>query len=122
MRTYSLLLIPLAALLSAAAPREDIVTFKEASEKHLLLKAVRPEYYVQARKRHLVGSGVFDVKFDYESGHLREIHIVRTIPEPMLQLSAITALKQWQAKPRSIHTMRVSMTFMYGPPFREVTY
>jgi outer membrane biosynthesis protein TonB len=111
MRIYSPLLILVAALLSAAAPPEDITTLKDAWQKHLLMKAARPDYYIQARERHLVGSGVFDVKFDFESGHLREIHIVKPFAEPMLQVSAISALKQWQANPRSIHTLRIQITF-----------
>jgi hypothetical protein len=111
MRIYSPLLILVAAFLSAAAPPEGIITFKDAWQKHLLIKTARPEYYIQAREHHLVGSGVFDVKFDFESGHLREVHIVKPFAEAMLQVSAISALKQWQAKPQSIHALRVLITF-----------
>ena len=63
----------------------------------------------------LSGFGVFDLKFDYETGHLREIQIVKSTGHSMLDGRAISALKLWKAKPRSIHTLRVPMNCPLEP-------
>jgi len=88
------------------------MTGLEAAQRGLLLKAVQPQYPWVARVRHREGTGVFDLRFDYETGHLREIHVMRALPDPDMQNAAIDALKQWQAKPRSIHVLRLPVTFL----------
>ena len=96
-----------------------LMSSAEAVQKHLLLKTPRPEYYYEARSRHIQGSGVFDLRFDYETGHLREVHIVQAMPDPLLQKATIEALKQWQAKPRSLHTMRLPVTFIMRSSWKQ---
>ncbi len=49
------------------------MTVEEAKRKDLLLVAARPDYPYEARRQRLAGSGIFELKFDYETGHLREI-------------------------------------------------
>jgi TonB family protein len=116
MRAHLFLLIFLAiSPVSIAAMTPEVMTAEEAAQRGLLLKTVRPEYYYEARARHKEGSGVFELRFDYETGHLREIHIVNALPDPLLQKAAIEALKQWQAKPRSIHVLRLPLTFLMRP-------
>jgi len=107
-----LLLLIMSSALTLAANAAEIMTAAEALKKHLLLKRVPPEYPYEARARHIQGSGVFDLRFDYETGHLREVHIVNALPNPLLQKAAIDALKQWQAKPRSIRVLRMPVTFV----------
>jgi TonB-like protein len=115
MRTYLFLLIFLAvSLVSFAETTPEVMTALEAAQRGLLLKVVRPEYSWEGRIRHLGGKGVFDLRFDYETGHLQEIHIVNALPSPVLQEAAIDALKRWQARPRSIHVLRVPVMFI--PP------
>jgi TonB family protein len=101
--------------LSFSADTPEVMSGKEAVKNHLLVRVVRPEYGYEARARHIQGHGVFDLRFDYETGHLREVHIVNALPDP-LQKAALAALKQWQAKPRSIHTVRIPIAFVLGSP------
>jgi outer membrane biosynthesis protein TonB len=113
MRAHLFLLILFAiSTVSFAETTPEIMTGIEAAQRGLLLKAVRPEYPYEARLRHIKGTGVFDLRFDYETGRLREIHIVRAFPDPIMQKATIEALKQWQAKPRSIHVLRFPVTFL----------
>jgi len=113
MRAHLFLLIFLAiSPVSFAETTPKVMTAAEAVQRGLLIKAVRPEYYWEARVRHRAGSGVFDLSFDYETGHLREIHVVRALPDPIMQKATIDALKQWQAKPRSIHVLRLPVKFL----------
>ena len=113
MRAHLFLLIFLAiSPVSFAETTPEVMTGLEAAQRGLLLKAVRPEYPYGARRRLIEGTGVFELRFDYETGHLREIHVVRALPDPIMQKATIDALKQWQAKPRSIHVLRFGVTFL----------
>ena len=97
---------------------------KEALNKHLLLYAIRPEYPYEELRRYaltpglrryyaltLTGKGMFELRFDYESGHLREIHIAQSTGSPALDRSAIDSLKHWKAKPRSLNAVLVPVEF-----------
>ena len=113
MRAHLFLLIFLAiSPVSFGETTPEVMTGLEAAQRGLLLKAVRPEYPYGASRRHIDGTGVFDLRFDYETGHLREIHVVRALPDQSMQKAAIDALKQWQAKPRSIHVLRLPVIFL----------
>ena len=87
------------------------MTVDEAIQKHLLLVAAKPEYPYEARVRGRTGAGLFELKFDYESGHLLEVHVVKSTGDRYLDGHGIGALKAWQAKPRSIHNLCVPITF-----------
>jgi TonB family protein len=92
-----------------------LTAVEEAQAKQLLLFAARPSYPYEARKVHLSGSGIFDLRFDYETGHLREVHVVKSTGYNSLDGHAIGALKLWKAKPGSIHTLRVPIDFKLKP-------
>ena len=97
--------------LSSFAASPEVMTVGEAVQRDLLLSAPRPQYTYAARARRKVGKGMFELKFDYETGRLREVHMVKSIGDYMLDGSAIGALKLWKAKPRSIHTLQVPIRF-----------
>ena len=115
MRISMMFLLIVAIRASSLAAASEPMTVEEAQAKQLLLFAARPSYPYEARKARLSGSGIFDLKFDYETGHLREIHIVKSTGQSMLDGHAIGALKLWKAKPRSIHTLRIPITFTLKP-------
>jgi hypothetical protein len=113
MRAFPLVVVSLALAVTALADTTPaLMSVDEAKQKGLLINTPRPEYYYEARVHHIQGSGVFDLRFDYETGHLREVHIVRAMPDPLLQKATIDALTKWRARPRSIHIMRVPITFI----------
>ncbi len=111
MRTNLVFLILMAMHTSSFAASPEPMTVEDAMRKDLLLVAVRPDYPYEARRQRLTGSGIFELKFDYESGHLREVHVVQSTGQRMLDGHAIGALKLWKAKPHSIHTLRMPITF-----------
>lgn len=87
------------------------MSWAEAAEKHLLVRAIPPfSAYVATRERW-TGRGIFELRFDYETGELREIHIVQSTGHRLLDGHAIAAFKLWRAKPRSIHILRVPLQF-----------
>jgi outer membrane biosynthesis protein TonB len=115
MRSAVISLTLLAAGVLVFASEPPPMTIEEAQANQLLLFATRPSYPYQAERAHVSGFGVFDLKFDYETGHLREIHVVKSTGYDFLDGHAIGALKLWKAKSRSIHTLRVPVGFQYKP-------
>jgi TonB family protein len=113
LKSILLIVLTMRALSFADAPK--VMTADEAQAKQLLLFAARPSYPYEARRAHLSGFGIFDLRFDYETGHLREIHVVKSTRASSLDGHAIGALKLWKAKPRSIHTLRVPINFTLKP-------
>lgn len=108
---YSLRPRPEARVASTSPP----TTLEDAQAKELLLFTAQPSLPYEARRSRLSGLGIFDLKFDYETGRLRGINIVKSTGHSMLDGRAIGALKLWKAKPRSIHSLRVPINFSLKP-------
>jgi len=89
----------------------DVIRLDEARNKHLLLYSPRPEYPLQSRALGVVGKGDFLLRFDYDTGHVKEVHIVKSTGSLLLDKSTIDSLRQWKAKPRSIHQLFVPIGF-----------
>lgn len=109
----SLFLFFIAVQFSAFAASDEVMSWEEAKQKHLLLAAALPRYPqgAEARLFRRRYTCLFELKFDYESGHLREVHVVKSCGDRSLDAQAIGAMKVWQAKPRSIHNLLVPITF-----------
>lgn len=97
-----------------AVKAAEPTTGEEAIRRNLLVRHPAPEYPYEARRVRISGSGVYQLKFDYETGRLREIHIVRATGQRVLDDAVISALKLWQAQPKSLHTIRLPVTFWVG--------
>ncbi len=89
-------------------------TGEEALRQNLLVRHPVPQYPYEALRLKLTGSGLYQLKFDYDTGRLREVHVVRPCGKPVLDEASIAALKLWQAKPKSLHTILQPVTF-WGP-------
>jgi TonB family protein len=109
-RCLALVLFFTATYSRAGSP--PIMRGEDALRQNLLLTHPRPEYPYVARRERFTGRGVFDLKFDYDTGRLREIHIATSTGHLILDSSVITTLKQWQAKPHSLRTIRVPIMFV----------
>ena len=113
MRTFTAFAVFIAMSLSAYAAKPAPMTMAEAKRGNLLLVAIRPDYPTEAKRNLWTGRGIFDLNFDYESGRLREVHVVQSTGYGILDAHAIAALKLWKAKPRSIHTLRLPINFTH---------
>ena len=119
MRAAVIFLVLFAGGQLAFGGEPPVMGVEEAQAKQLLLFATKPSYPHEAYRMRVSGNGVFDLTFDYETGHLREIHVVKSTGNNFLDGHAIGALKLWKAKPRSIHILRVPINFTYKPRLRE---
>lgn len=117
MRLPIIFAVSLALCVSSYAASTPSITVDEAIRRHLLVNFVRPTYPDEAKRRFWTGRGVFELTFDYESGHVREIHVVKSTGHGILDAAVIVALKLWKAKPRSLHTLRafpIEFTYTHG--------
>ena len=105
--TVLLVLVFLTPLSAAPEP----TTVKEAFDRHLLVYTVIPRYSSYLQRRRVKGSGVFEMEFNYDSGRVREVHIVQSTGNDMLDRDTIFALRRWRVKRRSVHTLRLPITF-----------
>jgi TonB family protein len=94
---------------SGAAEVPKVFTVKEAAQ--ILRYAARPEYSREARERRASGFGLFELHFDYETGRLKAIDIVKSTGSSVLDHDTIAGLKEWRAKPHTIRVMRIPVTF-----------
>jgi hypothetical protein len=113
MRILAPLLLLAVVHTSSSATSEDMMPLDEAVQKRLLLAAAKPKWPDEASHgaRDRTSKGLFELRFDYETGHLREVHVVRSTGDRILDAHAIGSLKVWQAKPRSIHNLLVPIAF-----------
>ena len=111
MRLFSVLIFLACIHVPLLAAPPTVIQVEQAKKNRLLLSAPFPDYSFEARRQRLEGSGVFHLKFDFPTGHLREIHAVRSTGHALLDSSCIRAFKRWKAKPRSIYELRVPATF-----------
>jgi TonB family protein len=98
-----------AGLVSGAAEVPKVFTVEEAAK--VLRYAVQPEYSYEARRTRTSGAGIFELRFDYETGRLKAIDIVQSTGSRLLDHDAIGGLKEWRAKPHTVRTMRIPIAF-----------
>jgi TonB family protein len=113
MRVYTVFAALVVMSCSTYAAKPSPITMDEARRKRLLLVEVRPDYPEEAKRNFWTGRGIFELRFDHETGRLREVHVVKSTGHGILDRHAIAALKRWRAKPRSIHALRFPITFTY---------
>ena len=108
-RYLALASIVLIGSVNAEVP--PVMQAREAIAQHHLFYYPSPEYPYEARRDFITGSGVFGLRFDYETGHLREVHVITGTGSGYLDSAAIGVLKHWQAKPRSVRRLTIPITF-----------
>ena len=86
----------------------------DALARHLLLSHPIPGWTLADRKQHLTGSGVFDIEFDYESGRVREVRVLKSTGHESLDGNIVAGLKRWRAKKAAIHVLRLPITYAVG--------
>ncbi len=111
MRSHALLLILCTVGLSSFAASKEPLQLGDALRQNLLATAPMPDYPYEMRQHHVEGSGVFELFFDYDSGRLREVHVVKSTGSQMLDGYAIGALKLWKAKPHAVNAVLVPVRF-----------
>jgi TonB family protein len=112
MRYLAILLILAAtAARSLASP---IITGEQALK--LPIYTPQPQYPLEARARHITGTGTFLLHIPIRTGVVRTVDVQHTTASAMLDSVAVIALKQWRFKPDalpSIEQMHLHRKYAY---------
>jgi TonB family protein len=73
-----------------------------------------PAYPPEARRRHLGGTGVYELKVE-ETGEVAYVTVVTSAGSSILDNAAVSALKQWRFRPH-ITVTRVKLPITFKPP------
>ncbi|MBA3830805.1 MAG: TonB family protein [Chthoniobacterales bacterium] len=76
--------------------------------------APKPEYPELARETHLEGSGRFEGFIDLKTGAVTKVLVVQSTGYRVFDTAAIASIRRWQAKPDTIETFYVPLTFSMG--------
>jgi TonB family protein len=77
----------------------------------LALNAPRPDYPYEARRRNITGSGIVALTVDEASGFVVNAEIEQSVGNPILDQSALSALRRWRFKIGTPSRVRVPITF-----------
>jgi periplasmic protein TonB len=73
-----------------------------------------PAYPAQARRRHLGGTGLYELKVG-ETGEVASVTVVTSAGSSILDDAAVSALKQWRFRAHTTLT-RVKLPITFTPP------
>jgi TonB family protein len=76
----------------------------------LAIFAPRPEYPVEARRRHLSGSGVCLLTIDAD-GKVTDATMTQSIGSPRLDNAALSAFKRWRFRPGTDSKIKIPINF-----------
>jgi TonB family protein len=85
-------------LLGASCALAQGVASLQPDVSGLAVYAPQPEYPVEARQRHIAGSGSFALRVDRATGKVVTVEVLRSTGSRLLDSSAIRTLRQWRFK------------------------
>jgi periplasmic protein TonB len=86
-------------------------TVSKGNFRTYALSAPRPEYPYEARSRHIMGSGMARLTVDPASGSVVEATMQRSIGNPLLDHSALSAFRRWRFRPGTPATVIIPITY-----------
>jgi TonB family protein len=99
------------------------MTAEEA--KKVAVASYEPEYPVEARRRHLTGSGVLELKLSPDTGEVLSVTVITSTGHSILDRAAIDAFKRWRFRPHMFSRVKVPITFSIpkksGQPAKQIT-
>jgi TonB family protein len=76
----------------------------------LAIFAPKPDYPIEARRRHITGSGVCMVTID-PNGNVIDATMARSIGNPILDNAAVSAFRRWRFKPGTNSKIKIPIDF-----------
>jgi TonB family protein len=61
-----------------------------------------PKYPLEARQRHLTGSGIFRLRVQFDTGQVRSVEIEKSTGHALLDDTAKETLRRWRFKPAAL--------------------
>jgi TonB family protein len=79
--------------------------------KALAIYSPKPDYPMEARSRHVTGSGMCVMTVDPGSGNVTDANMAQSIGNPILDNATTSAFKRWKFKPGTVSRVKVPITF-----------
>jgi protein TonB len=102
---------PLLARPSPETRPSAIVTLTGDDRWKLAISHPTPEYPAEARRRHLSGKGFFQLTVSYDTGDVTSVAVLTSTGHQVLDQAAVTTLRLWKFRPRTIVGVKVPITF-----------
>jgi TonB family protein len=90
---------------------------KEAAK--FLMYAPKPDYPLEARARHITGSGIVVIRIHVKTGRVVEARIGRSTGHATLDQAAIRAFSQWRFKPGALKPIGEISPWRHDPFGKE---
>jgi periplasmic protein TonB len=108
MRTILLLLLSSSlACVAQTQPASTPIPMRD------VIKAVKPDYPQEARRRHIMGSGIVVLNVDRASGRVTSVTMAQSTGHKILDDAAIHTFSQWRFKPGVVTIGRVKIPISY---------
>jgi TonB family protein len=86
-------------------------TLADQEARVYALSTVAPYYSYQALRNKIGGSGVYEMRVNTKTGRVKEVVVVSSAGNRILDRVCIWAFSQWRFKPQTIASVRVPVTF-----------
>jgi TonB family protein len=89
---------------AAKKPSGVVLTNSQAAQ--LSVYTPKPDYPIEARRRHITGSGVFKLYVDTGTGLVLSVEVRQTTGSAILDAAATNTYKRWRLKPDLLRRYR----------------
>ena len=96
--------------LLARPPTASVVVTGDEMWKNIISHPT-PEFPSEARRRHLSGTGVFEVQVGWETGKVSSVTVLSSTGYPILDRAAAKTLKLWTFRPHTVSAVKLPITF-----------
>jgi TonB family protein len=102
--TLCFILIWVGSVALAKKPKEatNPLLFTPAQAAQTSVYAPLPKYPLEARLRHLTGSGIFRLRVQFDTGRVRSVEIEKSTGHALLDDAAKETLRRWRFKPEAL--------------------
>jgi TonB family protein len=84
-----------------------------------LVYAPKPDYPIDARARHITGSGIVVIRIHVKTGRVVEARVWRSTGHAILDQAAIRAFSQWRFKPGALKPIDEISPWRHDPFGKE---
>lgn len=90
----------------AASKKPSGIILTESQAAQLSVYTPKPDYPLEARRRHITGRGVFKLSVDLNTGLVRFVEVRQSTGSGILDAAAASTYKRWRLKPELLRRYR----------------
>jgi len=105
---------------SAQTPASSSAAISAPRGKAVAIYAPPPDYPIDARERHLTGSGIALLRVDQKTGYVIAGRMLKSTGHIILDNAALSAFKRWRFKPGTMRQIRIPIHYtMHGKTYKS---